>query len=124
MKIRKRKLREECITAKIRKRDSDFVLLNEVVIFDANRKKMRYVVRVALLSEKRIEFKVFVGKPEGKSLKDLRVCGRVKFTLVVRKKRMGYFGLDCSGWAQGQVMGFINTALIRRFAQYSRKYLY
>lgn len=71
----KRKLREDCITAKIRKRDCDFVLLNEVVIFVAHRKKkkkMSWVVRVALLSEKITEFKLFVGKPEGKMYEGLK----------------------------------------------------
>lgn len=82
-KNRKRKLREDCITDKIRKRDCDFVLLNEVVIFGANRplppQKMRRVVLVALLREKRIEFKVFVGKPEGKMSEGLkrRLKGKV-----------------------------------------------
>jgi hypothetical protein len=38
-----------------------------VVIFGVHReKKMKWVVHVTLLSEERSEFKVFVGKPEGK----------------------------------------------------------
>jgi hypothetical protein len=47
---------------------------------------MRWVVRVALLSEKRNDFEVFVGNPEEKGSKELRVDGRIKFRWVVRKK--------------------------------------
>jgi hypothetical protein len=73
-KHRKRNLREDCITTKVRKRDCDFVLLKEVVIFGAHRKKKKiiWVARVALLSEKRIEFKVFLRKSEGKMSEGLR----------------------------------------------------
>ena len=51
----------------------------EVVIFGAHRKKKkktRWAVRVALLSEERSEFKVFVGKPEGKMSEGFK--GRLK----------------------------------------------
>jgi hypothetical protein len=37
---------------------------------------------------------------------------------------MGYFGVDYSGLAQGQAMGFVNTALVLRLARNSTKYLY
>jgi hypothetical protein len=47
---------------------------------------MRWVLSVALLSERRNDFEVFVGRPEEKGLEELRVDGRIKFTWVVRKK--------------------------------------